>query len=264
MKIITLLNEKGGVGKTTLATHLAAGLAIKGYRIVLVDTDAQAHATIAFGLDKSPAFYDLIVRNAKFQDVLTVIPVDRFAPPEGTRKGKGQLLLVPSNVESRSIAGNISDAFAVLRRFHQLRDVVDFVIFDTAPTPSLLHSSIYMATDGIVYPTKCEAWSFDGLKESLTHKESFQPLRAKYNLNPIKVLGIQPMMFRSKTVEHSENLRDLYEAFGKTVWKPVIQRTIWAEAAGAKRSVFSFAPDSAAARDAWEFVNRLEGIYVSP
>ena len=70
MKIVTLLNEKGGVGKTTLATHLAAGLAIRGKRVILVDADPQGHATIAFGLSKEPGFYDLIVRNAPFQKVL--------------------------------------------------------------------------------------------------------------------------------------------------------------------------------------------------
>ena len=63
MKTITLLNEKGGVGKTTLATHLAAGLALKGSRVIMIDTDPQANATSAFALPKQPEFHDLMVRN---------------------------------------------------------------------------------------------------------------------------------------------------------------------------------------------------------
>jgi chromosome partitioning protein len=258
MKIITLLNEKGGVGKTTVATHIAAGLAIRGKRVILVDADPQGHATIAFGLAKEPGFYDLIVRNAPFQDVLRPVPPERFNIPDEAANTKGQLLLVPSNIETRSIAGNISDAFTVIKRFNQLRNAIDYVVFDTSPTPSLLHSSIYMATDGIIYPTKCEAWSFDGLRESFNHKDQFSPIRQQYNLSEIRVLGIVPTMYRGKTLEHQDNLRRLQETFGELVWKPLPVRTIWAEVASARRTVFSLAPGTATETDAWGLIDQLE------
>lgn len=258
MKIVTLLNEKGGVGKTTVATHIAAGLAIRGNRVVLVDADPQGHATIAFGLPKEPGFYDLIVRNAPFQDVLRPVPAERFNLPDEAKNTTGQLLLVPSNAETRSIAVNTSDAFTVLKRFNQLRSAIDYVIVDTSPTPSLLHASIYMATDGIIYPTKCEAWSFDGLRESFDHKKSFTSLRQNYNLPDIQVLGIVPTMFRSKTTEHRENLNNLRQSFGDLVWKPLPVRTIWAEVASARRTVFSLAPGTATEADAWGLIDQLE------
>ena len=258
MIIITLLNEKGGVGKTTVATHIAAGLAIRGKRVLLVDADPQGHATIAFGLAKEPGFYDLIVRNAPFQQVLRLVPAERYNVPDEAPNTRGQLLMVPSNIETRSISGNISDAFTVLKRFNQLRNAIDYVIFDTSPTPSLLHSSIYMATDGIIYPTKCEAWSFDGLRESLTHKDQFSPIRQQYDLNDIKVLGVVPTMFRGRTLEHQDNLRRLQDTFGSLVWRPVPVRTIWAEVASARRTVFSLAPGTTTADDAWGLVDQLE------
>src|SRR5690606_35498477 len=136
MKVITLLNEKGGVAKTTMAIHAAAGLAIKGYRVVIIDADAQGHATIALGRQKGPGFYDLIVRDAPFDQVLRHISPERYATREMAENMKGDLLLVPSNVETRSISHNISDAFAVLKRVMQIRDAIDCVIFDTSPTPS--------------------------------------------------------------------------------------------------------------------------------
>ena len=73
-----------------------------------------------------------------------------------------------------------------------------------------------MATDGIIYPTKCEAWSFDGLRESLTHKDQFSPIRQQYNLNDIKVLGVVPTMYRGRTLEHQDNLRRLQDTLA--VW----------------------------------------------
>lgn len=260
MKVITLLNEKGGVGKTSLAVHAAAGLAIKGYRVVLIDADAQGHATIALGRSKEPGFYDLIVREAPFDQVLRHIPRERYAAPEIIPTMKGELYLVASNVETRSIAQNISDAFAVLKRIMQLRDAIDFVIFDTSPTPSLTHASIYMATDAIVMPTKLEAWSFDGLRETLAHKDQFQPIRQQYNLSAIKLYGIVPTLYRKGTLEHDTNLEILKERFGNQVWEPIPQRTIWSEAATAKCTVFALAPDSKTAQEAWGFVNKIEEV----
>jgi chromosome partitioning protein len=261
MKIITLLNEKGGVGKTTLATHIAAGLAVKGHRVVLVDADPQGHATVALGLQKEPGLYDLLVRDASFKSVL------RFIPPKayqvGTQTVPGQLFIVPSNVESRNISNSISDSFAVSERFHELDDTIDVVIFDTSPTPSLLHGSIYIATDAVIYPTTCEYLSFDGLVESIKHRQAAEAHRKQWGLHAINVLGIVPTMFRNKTLEHAENLRQLKSQFGELVWEPIPQRTIWAEAAAIRRPVFSFAPESKAAEDAWTLIRRVQEAVIS-
>jgi chromosome partitioning protein len=256
MKTVTLINEKGGVGKTTLAIHIAAGLALRGYRVVLADADSQGHATVSFGLPKAPGLYDLLVRGAPFRDVLQPADTTRFAPEDGTCKG--QLYVVPSNVETRSIPIQISDAFAVVDRFRELENLVDVVIFDTSPTPSLLHGSIYLATDAIIYPTKCEFLSFDGLIESFTHRELMQSTRARWGLSNIDVMGIVPVMYRASTLVHQENLNKLKSRYGDKVWQEIYMRTSWAEASTVGQLVFRFAPDSYAARDAWAIVNRVE------
>ena len=256
MKVITLLNEKGGVGKTTLATTLAAGLAIRDQRVVLIDADAQGNATIAFGLAKEPGFYDLIVRNAPYKDVMRLVPVDRYAPSH--EDTTGQLMLVPSNKETRSISTNISDVFAVLKRLLELRESVDTVIIDTSPTPSLLHSSIYMATDALLYPTLLEKWSFDGLRESIAHKEEFQSIREQYQLPDITFLGIVPTMTRLRTLEHSDNLAYLTKNFPGQVYDPIPLRTVWTEAASARKAIFALAGESKAESDARHFVTQVE------
>lgn len=256
MKTITLINEKGGVGKTTLAIHIAAGLAIRGMRVILADADPQGHATVSFGLRKDPGMYDLLVRGAPFRDVLRPASPERFAIPGSPCKG--QLYVVPSNVETRSIPIQISDAFAVADRFRELDNLVDVVVFDTSPTPSLLHGSIYLATDSIIYPTKCEYLSFDGLVESFTHRDQIQPTRARWGLSDVAVMGVVPMMYRSSTLVHQENLNKLKARYGDLVWPEVSMRTSWAEASTVGQLVYRFAPDSGAARDAWTIVDRVE------
>ncbi len=256
MKTLTLLNEKGGVGKTTLAIHIAAGLATRGYRVVLVDADAQGHATVSMGLKKAAGLYDLLVRNAPFREVLKPVNPDRFTPPGVACKG--QLYAVPSNVETRSIPMQISDAFSVVDRFRELESLVDVIVFDTSPTPSLLHGAIYLATDSIVYPTKCEFLSFDGLVESFEHRENVQMTRAHWGLQAIRVMSIVPTMYRAGTLVHQENLNKLKQKYGSLVWPEIYMRTIWAEASTMGQLVFRFAPDSKAARDAWHVVDRVE------
>jgi len=256
MHVITLLNEKGGVGKTTLATHIAAGLAIRGYRVVLVDSDPQGHATVGLGVAKAPGLYNLLVRDASFSDVLITIDPQRFSVPG--QKVEGHLYVIPSNLETRAIPLMTSDGLIVLKRFNDLRDAIDVVIFDTSPTPSLLHSAIYMATNSILYPTECEFLSLDGLIESLKHRDDIQPRREQWGLTRLEVMGIVPTKYRRATVLHNQNLDAMRDRFGKLVWQPLTLRTIWGEASQVRRPVFNLAPESKAASEAWSVVKRVE------
>ncbi len=254
MQILTLSNFKGGCGKSTSATHIAAGLAIKGKRVVLVDGDPQAHATLMFGLQEEPGLYDLLVRNASFEKVLRPVHPQVYAPDGNS---KGELFVVPSNVETRSIPLHITDPFIMHRRMHQLDNWADIVIVDTSPTPSLLQTVIFVATDGMIYPTKCEALSFDGLNKSLGFREEAQPMRQKYGLSPVALVGIIPTMYRASTIEHTQLYDALKENFGDRVWRPIPQRTVWAEASRLRQPVFAVAPDTQAAKDAWYLVHKV-------
>lgn len=253
MKIITLVNEKGGVGKTTCATHIAAGLAATGQRVLLVDADAQGHATISFGLPKEPGLYDLLVRDAEFKTVLRSVPPLRVA---SEIVGQGALYLLPSNVETRNIASGVGDDLLLFaERFAELDKLIDVVVVDTSPTPSLLHGLIYVATDYLIYPTELENLSIDGLAESIRHKGKANALRLAKGLEPITVLGIQPTMYK-KTDVHDYNLQILLKEFKQAVWPAIPQRTVWAERAEAKQTVWTYKPKSKATAEAWAMVER--------
>ena len=88
MIVITLINEKGGVGKTTLATHIACGLAARGRSVVILDGDPQGHATIRLGVKKAPALYDLLVRDGEWSNAVRAVAPERFGiPGESSPRG---------------------------------------------------------------------------------------------------------------------------------------------------------------------------------
>jgi chromosome partitioning protein len=256
MKTITLLNEKGGVGKTTTATHLAAGLAVRGHRVLIIDTDPQGHATVLLGNKKMPAFYDLIVRDADFSDVMRIINPEVYELPGQPVKGK--LYLIPSNIETRNISNSIDEAFAIKWKLAEASEIVDFIIIDTSPTPSLLHASIYMATDAIIYPVTPEYLSFDGFAHSVQHRRSSDKLRQQEGMKIVQMMGIVPTMVRPHTTEHTENLNDMRAEYGDKVWPDVMLRTIWGQASRLHRLVWTLKPDGEAAAEAWALVDCFE------
>lgn len=264
MRVITFGNDKGGVGKTTVCTTVGAGLAMRGHRVIIVDTDAQGNVASAFGMKKGPGFYDLVVRNAEWKNVIKTVPLERFASPGlSSQEVTGRLYIVPGNDETRGIPGNVSDGFVLLKKILQLNKVADYVLIDTMPTPSLIHSLVYAATSEYMYVTICEQWAIDGLSESIYRLKEFNPLRVSKGLPEVHILGIQPTQFKKRTIEHDESLKDIQTAMPGLVLPPLHDRVAWAEAARARCSIFNAMPDSDAALEAWELIDRVEGVAVN-
>lgn len=256
MQVITLLNEKGGVGKTTLAVHLAAWLALVGRRVLVIDGDPQGNSTVSFGHNREPAFYDLLVRRAPWGNIIKGVSPEIYDMPDMPARGK--LGLVASNTETRAITNQISNAFEIRQRLEEIRNHFDFVIFDTSPTPSLLHGAIYLATNAILYPTECEYLSFSGLMDSLAHRQAADAQRVSFNLGEIKTLGIVPMKYRKSTLEHQENLAELHSEFGDLVWPVVHQRTVWTEATRVHRTVWNYEPYGSTTEEAIQLMQFAE------
>ncbi len=259
MNVITLLNEKGGVGKTTLATHIAAGLALKGNRVVLVDTDPQANATSAVGLDKRPGFYDLCVRDAEWREILQLVHPDVYSPPDS--QSQGQLYCVAGNTESRTVAMSMKNRLVIRSRFQQLRKAIDFIVLDTSPTPSLLNEAILLATDYVLIPTDCESFSaLEGLPESIGHIQNASNTLSSNNVSGPKILGIIPNKYRSKTVLHRDMLNHLRELYGDLICEPIRLHVGISETQTIQQFLFAVAGTHDITRQFWDLVNLVEGV----
>jgi cellulose biosynthesis protein BcsQ len=266
MQVVTLMNSKGGVGKTTLATTLGAGLAIWGYRVLLLDTDYQRHTiTSALGIDKEPGFYELLVRGAAWNQIVRPVPKDRYSDPDHHQGHTGSLALLPGNIESRNvITASIEDAMLLYNRLLELVNRFDFVLIDTSPTPSLINALIYLASNALLYPTQLERGSLEGVAESFDYRQRYSDFREASGLTPIRALGIVPTMTNLGTNEHADNLKAVIDNPDDiAVWEPMHRRIIWAEAHSDQRSIFAYAPQHDAAKDGWRMVKRfLEAIHV--
>jgi chromosome partitioning protein len=250
--VITVHNEKGGVGKSTVALTIAAGIAMQGKSVVFIDADPQdANVTSLLGLPKRPAFYDLIVRDAEWEDSVITLDPEQYSTHGESR---GALYIVTSNHETSTIPNHVSNTFIVRSRLQELGHV-DTVIIDTSPAPTALNGMIFMASDHIIFTTQCERASVDGLRGTMKRMVRFINDRANAGQGVANVLGIVPTMYQKNTVDHSEHLAEIQRDYGAKVWSPIARRIAWTESSTFKTTIFAHDIDSAAAKEGWRLVD---------
>jgi len=155
-----IYNFKGGAFKTTATHHLATGLAAKGKRVLVIDTDPQGHVSLLLGVKPRPRLYDYLVRpnDTSFTDAAVSVPPEDYLP-EGAATG-GMIVLIPGNDETAAIGSRIKDPAILQKRLAAVADKFDYCLIDTPPTPSLMSIVTYAACDAVLYPTVC-AIEFD-------------------------------------------------------------------------------------------------------
>ena len=216
-KVIVINNRKGGVGKTTIATHLAAGLACAGFRVGIVDTDSQCHCAVAFGFPKANGLYEVMTNpEATLSDNLYQIPADRFAP---TGWEATPMLLLPGSKLSARIAENALSPQRFRAIIRKLRDIGDleYIIVDTAPSNTMFDGMVMMAADYYLIVTEPANGSFDGLASTLD--ELRQINEDTEGEHVIKILGIIPNKIRATTkcLAHITWTRDSSVADDKSI-----------------------------------------------
>jgi chromosome partitioning protein len=219
--VITLNGHKGGIGKTTLAQVLAAGMAARGAKVLLIDTDMQSHITLSFNMDAEPGLYQVLVRHDAIVDWLRQPAPESYQIPGEVIHGK--LYVLPSNEETAAIPSLVKDARILAQQLALLEDAIDYVIIDTPPSPGLLMSVIYTATDHVIIPTMLTRKSLAGMMATIESVKSFD----------LNLLGIALNLYERKTVLQNHNLKWLVKNAYANNWRvftPIGKRQLWEDA----------------------------------
>ncbi|HKV42162.1 MAG TPA: ParA family protein [Blastocatellia bacterium] len=238
--IISIANQKGGVGKTTTAINLAAGLAASGKRILLVDIDPQANSSITFldprGVERS--VYDLLT-----DPTVTMDDVVQSTKVAG-------LDLLPARIslakfESKLI-GEFDAPFRLKDRLESVSGKYDFVLVDTPPTLGLITVNALVASDYLIIPIQSSYFALEGSDDLL---ETVEKIKARPNPK-LKVLGVVITLHDKRTTLARDIFEQIKTVFGEKVFSTVITRSVRLEESPAyKETIFSFAPQSSGATE---------------
>lgn len=202
---------------------------------------------------------NLLVENAEWKDCLITIPSSIYSSDAITG---GKLWLLPGNLETMKIAGMVKNS-TIRRRLNEVPSAFDYVIIDTAPTPSLFQEAIAIASDYLILPTDCEGFSaLEGLPDTIAHTENVRAAAAARGAVLAEIIGIIPNKYREKTALHKAMITQLKQQYGSLVWKPIHQAVIFAEVQMHRQMLYALAPDARATQQMWEMVDRIESIGV--
>lgn len=214
-KVISVANQKGGVGKTTTTVNLATLLAKKGKKVLLIDTDPQGNATSGLGITKELelSVYDILIGETTFNEVIQ----------ETTIKN---LKVCPSNI---SLAGAEVELVSMMSReqrlktkLDEIKDQYDYILIDCPPSLGLITLNAFTASDSVLIPVQCEYFALEGLGQLLN---TVNLVKKHLNKN-LEVEGALLTMYDARTNLSNQVVKEVKKYFEDKVYKTVIPRNV--------------------------------------
>ena len=232
--VISISNQKGGVGKTTTAITIAHGLALKGRDTLLIDVDPQGQAATALGLAVEPGLYNWIVENRPAREVI--------------RQARERLFIIPGNKQTDVVQQLIRLLERPADYLTQLlkplkREGLKYVIFDTSPSVGGLQERALYAADLVIIPTATDFLSADAVEQTVATMQANVAMGWKGGA------WVLPTFYDNTTRESQQTLNDLREVYGDQVLDPIHRATVLRECAAEGRTIWEVNSESRAVKE---------------
>ena len=240
---LAIFNHKGGTGKTTTSVSLAAGLASRGLRVLLVDTDSQGNVGVSLGVKTERSLYHVLVMGLKPKDAAVNI--------------RPNLDLIVSNETLAAaelyLAGRQNRDRILRERLLSAADDYDVVLLDCSPSLSLMNQNALVFADGILVPVACDFLSLVGVRQVVKTVKNVNSLLH----HPVQIYGVLPTLYDARARICRDAVATMREHFGEKTLSPIRATIKMKEAPAHGRTIFEYAPESNAAEDYRKVVDHL-------
>lgn len=234
-RIISIINQKGGVGKSTTAVNLSAALSSKGKKVLLVDFDPQGNSTSGFGIEKEEleqCVYDALIHNVSAEDLIHETDCER-------------VFVIPATIQ---LAGAEIELVSAMARETRLKELLapvqnefDYIFIDCPPSLGLLTINALAAADSVLIPIQCEYYALEGVTKLL---ESMRMVKERINRS-LEVFGVLMTMYDSRTSLANQVVDEVRAYFGDKVFDTLVPRTVKiSEAPSFGMPVIEYAPSN--------------------
>lgn len=240
---LAIFNHKGGTGKTTTSVSIAAGLADRGLRVLLVDTDSQGNVSVSLGAKADKTLYHVLVMGVRPHDAAIHVRPNLDLVASNETLAAAELYLAGRQNRDRILRERLAPGF----------EGYDVVVLDCSPSLSLMNQNALVAADGIIVPVACDFLSLVGVRQVIKTVKNVNALLH----HPVEIYGVLPTFFDARARICRDSLDALKEHFGERVMPPIRTATRLKEAPAQGQTIFEFAPDSNAAEDYRHIVDLL-------